>query len=473
MSSAPGVLRGPSIKARLLVAASLPLPVLLVACAGIVYLAIQGNAEAELLARAELAASALAESAQYDLIQGDKAAARRSMQAVIAADPSIKQITLLDGRRNPLLAFGEVPQDEPYATVEVPMQVVDSARADAHTAASQHKGFVRVFVASPQLESGKRIQLAIWMSVLLAAGGMCGVLALQLTRQVSRPIEEAASAIQALARSEPPPRETTAVFRGELGALHAAIEQVAQQLAGSRQRQQEAIAVQTRDLQAAVSAAARSARENQRLLAYGDRMVEEERQRIALELHDTINAELVSLRLRAETIASRTAACEQPEIESMARHIVATANDLYSSTRNIVTQLRPELLETLGLSGAIEEMVRRMDNTHPDCNFEYRSSIPASDLPNNLSITAFRVAQEAISNVIKHADAKHVAVALDREAPPHRLRLVVADDGQGLKAVAGEGAGLGMIGMRERVERQGGVFSVTSGDAGTVITALL
>ncbi|AKJ27070.1 sensor histidine kinase [Caldimonas brevitalea] len=454
-----------------MVLASTPLVAMLVASAAIAYMAIRGDGQAELQARAKLAASVLAESAQYDLIQGNKAAARRSMQAVVAADPSIKQIILLDARRNPLLAFGDVPQDELYASVEVPMQVVDSDQADPLTAA-QHKGYVRVFVASPQLAGTKRVRLTMWIGALLAATSVCGALALYLSRHLGKPIEEASTSIQALARSVPTSAPAP-VFRGDLGALQEAIEQITHHLASHQQRQQQEIAVQTRDLQAAVSAAARSARENQRLLAYGDRMVEEERQRIALELHDTINAELVSLRLRAETISLRAAASGQSEIESMARHIVEAAIDLYSNTRNIVTQLRPELLETLGLSGAVEEMVRRIDNTHPNCSFEYRSSVPGHELPSGLSITAFRVAQEAISNVIKHANAKRVAIALDHEDPPHRLRLVIADDGAGLKACDGEGSGFGMIGMRERVERQGGVFSVATSDAGTVITALL
>ena len=457
-----------SIEARLLIAACAPLLAALLCAATIVYVGIKGDQAADLTLKARLVASALAESAQYDFLQGDRAAARRSMQAVLAAEPSVRQITLLDAGRTPLLAFGEVPKDEPYESVEVALQQVDSGQEHV----PRHKGYVRVFISSPQLSSSKRSHLLEAGIALFLVGVASVAAAVSLVRRVSVPLENAARCLHGLSKFEVE-QARLLPLDGVLGDLHGSIRTLAQHLTDSQERGQAQLTSQTRDLHALLSATAREAKDKQRLLDYGDKLIEKERERIASEIHDQLGGGLVSIRLQAEALARKAKNLGQEGLESIARQIVSTLTELYDGTRSITRQLRPEVLEMLGLGGAIEEMVRQLDESHPQCRFKYQPISPVPDPKGEYSITAFRVVQEALTNIIKHAKAKNVDVTLSSAEGPRHLRIVVADDGQGMEKSKGEGTGLGMMGMQERVERVGGVMSIKSDGTGTVLTFVL
>lgn len=433
---------------------------------------VQADLDAELLTRARLVASALAESAQYDVLRGDKAAARRSMQGVIAADPGIRQITLLDASREPILAFGDVSGDEAHGSVEVPVRALADAEVLSGLGMPTPQGFVRVHVASSTLVQAARRHLLLgWLGLLFAS--LAGLaIGWGLVVRLHRPLQSAFDSVRALAYGVAASRVAPADV-DQLVELDRAIRQAAQNVASAEQRQHERMAVQTRDLQVAVTEAMRADREKQRLLEYGGKLVEEERQRIAVEIHDSLNAELISVRLWAEAISARAQASKDAEIAQMAHRIVATTNGLYNSTRDIVRQLRPELLDTLGLGGAIEEMVRRLGESQPDCRFDYHAGDSLGALPASLAMNVYRVIQEALTNIVKHAGAAQVTVTLDRAEPPYHVRVVVVDNGKGLTPGNGQTSGLGLIGMRERVTASGGVLSIDSGDSGTIVTALL
>lgn len=457
-----------SIETRLLVAACAPLLAALLCAASVVYVGIRGDEAAELKLRARLVASALAESAQYDFLQGDRAAARRSMQAVLAAEPSVRQITLLDGGRTPLLAFGEAPRDEPYESVEVALQQVDAGQEPV----PRHKGYVRVFISKLELSSSKRAHLVEAGIALVLVGVASVVAVVSLIRRVSVPLESAARCLHDVSKFELE-QARLLPLDGVMGDVHGSIRTLAEHLMESQERGQAQLASQTRDLHALVSATARETRDKQRLLDYGDKLVEKERERIASEIHDQLGGGLVSIRLQAEALARKAKHLGQEGLESIARKIVSTSTELYDGTRSITRQLRPEVLEMLGLGGAIEEMVRQLDESHPHCRFRYQPISPVPDPKGEYSITAFRVVQEALTNIIKHAKAKNVDVTLSTAEAPRHLRIVVADDGQGMEKSKSEGTGLGMMGMKERIERVGGVMSVKSDGTGTALTFVL
>jgi two-component system sensor histidine kinase UhpB len=450
----------------------LPLAIALPLSGFALYATARADLEAELQSRAKLVASALAESAQYDLLRGSKGAARRSMQSVVAADPSIRQITLLDASREPILAFGDVSSEKPYGSVEVPVRALADAEALGDLGMPTPQGFVRVHVGSSGFSAPARGHLLMGLSGVLFAFLLAFAVGWWLLVRLHRPLQAALDSIRDLAYGESA-AALTPPSGDELTGLQGAIRQVAHNLASAEQRQHERVAVQTRDLQVAMTHAMRADREKQSLLEYGSRLVEEERQRIAVELHDSLNAELISVRLRAEAIHARAMASSEADIAQMAQRIVATTNALYDNTRSIVRQLRPELLDTLGLGGAIEEMVRRLGESQPDCRFEYHTDESVPSLSPPLAMNAYRVIQEALTNIVRHARATQVTVTLDKSEPPHHVQVVIADNGRGLASGSGAGAGLGLIGMRERVAASGGVFSIASGDSGTIVTVLL
>jgi two-component system sensor histidine kinase UhpB len=233
-----------------------------------------------------------------------------------------------------------------------------------------------------------------------------------------------------------------------------------------------------RDVHVAISDVVKGDRDKARLLEYADELVEKERERISLEIHDNLNATVVSIKLYAETIATSAGALPPEDVRHYAAQIVIIASEFYDSARAIVRQLRPEVLDTLGLNRAIAELVRTLNEGKGNCRFECHDDSSLEELPGALSIAVYRVVQEALANVVKHSGATLTSVRITGAPPPHQVRIVVCDNGIGIDAARqqspGRGtAGLGLIGMRERVHRLGGSFGVASGAQGTCITMVM
>jgi two-component system sensor histidine kinase UhpB len=145
-----------------------------------------------------------------------------------------------------------------------------------------------------------------------------------------------------------------------------------------------------------------------------------------------------------------------------ARRIADTADSLYSTTRHIVKGLRPEVIDTLGLSGAVEDLVRSFDKAQARCQFDCRAAADLPDVRGEQAMPAYRVIQEALTNVLKHSGATRASVALAVSTERDRLHIVIADNGHGFDAQVPHQTGLGLIGMRERVEAVGGDITITS-----------
>jgi two-component system sensor histidine kinase UhpB len=207
-----------------------------------------------------------------------------------------------------------------------------------------------------------------------------------------------------------------------------------------------------------------------RIQAEVELALDEERRRIAGEIHDSVNAAVVLVRLHAEGIVKQAAAAGHAGIEKQARSIVETANQAYTAMRSLSHRLRPEVLDVLGLGGAIAAMVRDLDLAHPACRFTLERASPEPDLPPKVAMTAYRVAQEALSNSAKHAQADRVQVRLAAEPAPRCVRMTIVDNGRGFDPGRNAGGGLGLAGIRERVAACGGELTVDSDGSGTRIT---
>jgi two-component system sensor histidine kinase UhpB len=477
--SAPGASRGTLLAgplASLLLATCLPVAVGFALAAAILDLSSRSDEHDELTARARLVAVALAESAQYDIVQGDKDAARRSMQAILGADPTVVQIVLLDATRTPMLAFGDLPRDAGHVSVEVATQQVNRSTPERQRLSQPPNGFVRVYMSSTALGKSKqaarrRGQIALVLSAIASIA-----IGLAITRRFRSQLNASLDAMRSLAN---PNTAGTANGQGaalsnrDYGPFQRAVTDLIKVLTESHQRAQDQVALRTRDLSAIVSDQARRTQAKERLLDHDHKVIERERARIAREIHDQLGGGVVSIRLHAEALARKAGKSGQAELAAEASHIVQRLNALYDEAREITRKLRPEVLEMLGLRGAVQELVRQLDETHPDCTFTFHPDESAPNPAGDLSIVAFRVVQEALTNIVKHADARHVDVTLSRAEQPRQVRMVVADDGVGFGEKAEASGGLGLMSMRERVERAGGVLSMTSGPAGTVLTFVI
>ncbi|WP_176256671.1 sensor histidine kinase [Derxia lacustris] len=199
---------------------------------------------------------------------------------------------------------------------------------------------------------------------------------------------------------------------------------------------------------------------------------EAERRRLAHELHDemgqTLNAikiEAVSLR-RAGESATRL---DAGELRRAAGAIVELTDHVYATVRTMMSRLRPVALDELGLVAALEHCIDGWRPRLAGTSFEFSASAGLDRLPEPVAITAYRLVQESLTNIARHAQATTVRVSLERA--DGRVRLAVHDDGRGLLPGGGRG-GLGLLGMQERVEAVGGQFTLTSEPGGgTAITA--
>ena len=181
---------------------------------------------------------------------------------------------------------------------------------------------------------------------------------------------------------------------------------------------------------------------------------EEERARVARDLHDEVNQSLTGLLLRLE--AAREAA--PPELEGELAETKALANQAMRELLSLARQLRPTALDDLGLAAAVAGQVEQLGRGEVEAEFKAEGDL--SDLGDDAQLVVYRVAQEALSNAGRHSGADRVAVTL-RRRDDGGVALEVADDGRGFAFDESEG-GLGIAGMRERALLIGGELMIES-----------
>jgi len=181
---------------------------------------------------------------------------------------------------------------------------------------------------------------------------------------------------------------------------------------------------------------------------------EEERARVARDLHDEVNQSLTGLLLRLE--AAREAA--PPELETELAETKALANQAMQELLSLARQLRPTALDDLGLTAAVAGQVEQLARGEIEAEFAAEGDF--SDLDDDTQLVVYRVAQEALSNATRHSGAEHIAVKL-RRGNADGVELWVSDDGRGFAFDESEG-GLGIAGMRERALLIGAKLTIES-----------
>jgi two-component system, NarL family, sensor histidine kinase UhpB len=184
------------------------------------------------------------------------------------------------------------------------------------------------------------------------------------------------------------------------------------------------------------------------------RAQEEERARVARDLHDEVNQSLTGVLLRLE--AAREAA--PPQLEAELSETQALANQAMRELLSLARQLRPTALDDLGLAAATAGQVEQLARGEIEAEFSAEGDF--SDLGDDAQLVVYRVAQEALSNAARHSGAERVEVRLRRRSGGG-VELEVADDGRGFAFDDSEG-GLGIAGMRERALLIGAELTIES-----------
>src|SRR4051794_7935630 len=183
---------------------------------------------------------------------------------------------------------------------------------------------------------------------------------------------------------------------------------------------------------------------------------EEERRRLARDLHDEVNQALTAILLRLEALSHEAPPALADELSEVKRLVNQAMGELLQLAR----QLRPTALDDHGLLPALETHIRRFAS-QTGIEADLRTSGETADLAPDQEIAVYRVAQEALANVARHADASRVEV--DLEAAADGLELRVRDDGRGFESGGrGDGLGLGLDGMAERARLVGGELTIDS-----------
>lgn len=199
---------------------------------------------------------------------------------------------------------------------------------------------------------------------------------------------------------------------------------------------------------------------------------DEEATRISRELHDELGQLLTGLRMDVSWLArqlSRASEQDGPgrlheKVQAMGRQIDAT----FQMVRRLATELRPLILDDLGLAAAIEWQAQEFQKrTGITCTA--RILVDEAVLAQAHATAFFRILQECLTNVTRHAHATRVDVTLARSGGDLCLRVV--DDGKGMPANPPAAKSLGILGMRERARAHGGDVTVSSGPGGTTIEA--
>jgi PAS domain S-box-containing protein len=192
---------------------------------------------------------------------------------------------------------------------------------------------------------------------------------------------------------------------------------------------------------------------------------EEERGRLARELHDGIAQSIVLLSLGLKNIADKLQGSDAADADRLAT-LSQSACDVLDEIRRIARGLRPRILDDLGLAVAIEQLTREFAKSHEiDINFTVSESF-LRRFPEFVELNIYRIVQEALSNVARHSNAKSVTVAL--EFGERMVAVTIADDGNGQARECAHG--MGLADMRERTELLGGTFRLqTKPGHGTTI----
>ena len=209
---------------------------------------------------------------------------------------------------------------------------------------------------------------------------------------------------------------------------------------------------------------------NQYLLGKVISVQEEERKRIARDLHDDLSQYISSVKTHASILLAED--LPKAEVKSISSKIVASADHIYRSAKDLIYSLRPVALDELGLSEALQHLVDSFQKTFWLDGANFPDDINPSGikihltihdeidhLSEDISLSIYRIVQEALNNVFKHSNANNVYLSFSNVMGV--LTLKIMDDGVGFDT-AKRGNGLGLLGITERVEIMNGTSNIKS-----------
>jgi signal transduction histidine kinase len=191
---------------------------------------------------------------------------------------------------------------------------------------------------------------------------------------------------------------------------------------------------------------------------------EEERAHIARELHDELGQMLTALKMDVAWLNSRCQSCKASGIGSKLAEMGQLIDSTIAAARRISAALRPTMLDDLGLKAAVEWLIEDFAKHNEGINCALRFELGEQDVGDQLATAAFRIVQECLTNISRHAAASTLEVRIGLHE--QQLIIHVSDNGRGLPAQATRQGSYGLIGMRERAEALGGTLVLSNQPTG-------
>ena len=202
--------------------------------------------------------------------------------------------------------------------------------------------------------------------------------------------------------------------------------------------------------------------ENQRLAQQYVDVQEYERKALARDLHDELGQYLNAIKLDAVSIGEATP--DHPAAQGAARAMIANIDRVYGVVTGLIRRLRPVGLDDLGVAAALEHCINEWRSRLPATHIETSINGDLADLDETRGLVLYRLVQEALTNIARHAQATRVEIRIDQLEDARggrRIEILVADNGRGTDMKVPH-TGLGLVGMRERVMALGGSITVAS-----------
>jgi two-component system sensor histidine kinase UhpB len=433
-------------------------------------------------------ASSVAENTELAVVLGDSAVLRAKLREIVGLDPTVKAIAVCD-RSGALLAstseeLRECASSPYWAPIRSVTPAFDSY-SDANTihapveaearSTVREVGRVSVLLAPPTSARSTAYRLGGLILVMLFIGLGALAFGLRLRRPVVEALVDITACLERIGsgRYGLPQLSESARSDDRLRGAQRAVREAAQMLAHRERENAEQLGALRRA--AAVDA------EKRRQIGILNQILEEERRRLSSDIHDQVGATLATVAMLARRIGELTHdegvagdAQRLAQLNEASARLERVVGDAYEAARKIVKTLRPETLDILGLEEAVAELVDGYETSGAGCEFVFRCSGPLPALAPSAAITAYRTIQESLTNVVKHAQARHATVLLQPARQATALAIEVTDDGGGFDVeAAAAGETFGLVGMRERVLAAGGEIVVDSSPAGTRIRIVL
>lgn len=207
-----------------------------------------------------------------------------------------------------------------------------------------------------------------------------------------------------------------------------------------------------------------SQQENRALTQHTLEIQEDERQRLSQELHDELGQSLTAIKVMAVTAGRSQAGATGAgsDIKQTTDSIVSICDHLMTVVRSMMHQLHPLVLTELGLKATMEDLLHHWSTRSPGLKLTIACPDEVDHLEQRITIQIFRVVQECLTNIVRHAQAKQATISLEiahQDKTGKTLQLQVSDNGQGC-AVDKIKTGFGLLGMRERINSLGGEFTI-------------